>query len=49
MFTTSPFYWQMEKAYAEKKDIFSEEADMEAEKALEKDRQLAFHDELRDV
>ncbi|THZ38375.1 general substrate transporter [Aureobasidium pullulans] len=49
MFTTSPFYWQMEKAYAENKDLFITKAEMEG--GLEKQKQFEYssHDELPQV
>lgn len=49
MFTTSPFYWQMEKAYAENKDLFITKAEMEG--GLEKRKQFEYssHDELPQV
>ena len=46
MFTTSPFYWQMEKAYAENKDMFA----TTKEERLSKEKQLdCSHDELTHV
>ncbi|KAI5204990.1 hypothetical protein AUEXF2481DRAFT_215712 [Aureobasidium subglaciale EXF-2481] len=46
MFTTSPFYWQMEKAYAENKDMFINKHELDA-----KEKKLAYtsHDELPKV
>ncbi|CAD0109655.1 unnamed protein product [Aureobasidium uvarum] len=50
MFTTSPFYWQMEKAYAENKDMFATgKHEMEGDR-LSKEKELeCSHDELPHV
>ncbi|KAG9757609.1 major facilitator superfamily transporter sugar, partial [Aureobasidium melanogenum] len=51
MFTTSPFYWQMEKAYAENKDLFATaKPGMLGDERLSKEKQLeCVHDELTHV
>ncbi|KAH0392745.1 major facilitator superfamily transporter sugar, partial [Aureobasidium melanogenum] len=47
MFTTSPFYWQMEKAYAENKDLFTTAKPGMQDERLSKEKQLeCVHDEL---
>jgi hypothetical protein len=48
MFTTSPFYWQMEKAYAENKDMFANTRKQEMEGVdLAKEKQIdCSHEEL---
>ncbi|KAI4718439.1 general substrate transporter [Aureobasidium sp. EXF-10727] len=50
MFTTSPFYWQMEKAYAKNKDMFATSRhDMDGGN-LSKEKELeCSHDELPQV
>lgn len=45
MFTTSPFYWQMEKAYAENKDIFAARQEVDHDMAKEKQFEYSSHDE----
>jgi hypothetical protein len=50
MFTTSPFYWQMEKAYAENKDLFATAKPGMDDERLSKEKQLeCVHDELTHV
>lgn len=50
MFTTSPFYWQMEKAYAENKDLFATAKPGMEDERLSKEKQLeCVHDELTHV
>jgi len=51
MFTTSPFYWKMEKAYAENKDIFvaSHKQDMEGFSLAEEKQLDCSHEELSQV
>ncbi|KAG9737612.1 major facilitator superfamily transporter sugar, partial [Aureobasidium melanogenum] len=50
MFTTSPFYWQMEKAYAENKDLFTTAKPGMQDERLSKEKQLeCVHDELTHV
>jgi hypothetical protein len=48
MFTTSPFYWQMEKAYAANKDMFATTHKQEIEGIdLAEEKQLdCSHEEL---
>ncbi|PVH98168.1 general substrate transporter [Periconia macrospinosa] len=43
MFTSSPFYWQMEKAYAENKDFFKEKATPGVGLENVKDNESSFH------
>jgi len=49
MFTTSPFYWQMEKAYAENKDLFTTREEVEGGLSKEKHHEYSSHDELPGV